>query len=375
MNSDTHHAEFAFDGPCGVDYRGIGATVLIYCICETCPVIQNATSHVRARVVGQVPSLLPTLVTPQQRRNAARLPRLRSSRKLSTATGLLSSSSELGRVHANHVRHQKCFQVLRRNPDDCVMRYEEQVVMENLVAVPATGRSYPLGATLINGGANFSVFSRSAASIDLLFFDRVDDARPSRVIPIDPVENRTYHYWHVFVPGVEPGQIYGFRACGPFEPAQGLRFNPTKILLDPYGRAVAVPKDYSREGARLNGDNAATAMKSVVTDPQAYDWEGDAPLKHPWSRTIIYEMHVRGFTAHASSGLAESKRGTYAGLIEKIPYLTAPGRYRSRAASGVSVRCTRCASRPDELLGLLTGFLFCAAPGIQLAPRSTGCLG
>ena len=201
------------------------------------------------------------------------------------------------------------------------MTYEEQVVMENPIAVRSNGRSYPLGATLINGGANFSVFSRSAAGIDLLFFDRVDDARPSRVIPIDPLENRTYHYWHVFVPGVEPGQIYGFRAYGPFEPAQGLRFNPSKILLDPYGRAVAVPQDYSREAARLNGDNTATAMKSVVADPQAYDWEGDAPLKHPWSRTIIYEMHVRGFTAHPSSGLQEFKRGTYAGLVQKIPYL------------------------------------------------------
>ena len=201
------------------------------------------------------------------------------------------------------------------------MRCEEQAVMENLAAVQATGRSYPLGATLTNGGANFSVFSRSATSIDLLFFDRVDDPHPSRIIPIDPLENRTYHYWHVFVPGVEPGQIYGFRAYGPFEPAQGLRFSPTKILLDPYGRAVTVPKNYSREAARLNGENTATAMKSVVTDPQAYDWEGDAPLKHPWSRTIIYEMHVRGFTAHASSGLAESKRGTYAGLVEKIPHL------------------------------------------------------
>src|SRR5579864_7865620 len=206
-------------------------------------------------------------------------------------------------------------------PTSTVITYEEQVAMENPIAVRSNGRSYPLGATLINGGANFSVFSRSAASIDLLFFDRVDDARPSRVIPIDPLENRSYHYWHVFVPDVEPGQIYGFRAYGPFEPAQGLRFNPSKILLDPYGRAVTVPKDYSREAARLNGDNTATAMKSVVTHPQAYDWEGDGPLKHPWSRTIIYEMHVRGFTAHASSGLVESKRGTYAGLVEKIPYL------------------------------------------------------
>ena len=201
------------------------------------------------------------------------------------------------------------------------MTHEEQVAMENPIAGRLSGRSYPLGATLINGGANFSVFSRSATSIDLLFFDRVDEARPSRVIPIDPLENRTYHYWHVFVPGVEPGQIYGLRAYGPFEPDRGLRFDPSKLLLDPYGRAVAVPKNYSREAARLNCDNTAMAMKSVVTDPRAYDWEGDVPLKRPWSRTIIYEMHVRGFTAHPSSGVVESKRGTYAGLVEKIAYL------------------------------------------------------
>ena len=194
-------------------------------------------------------------------------------------------------------------------------------VMEKPLPAPTTGRSLPIGATLVSGGANFSVFSRSAEWIELLFFDRVEDARPSRVIPIDPFANRTYHYWHVFVPGVEVGQIYGFRAHGPFEPDRGLRFDPSKLLLDPYGRAVAIPKNYSREAARLKGDNTATAMKSMVTDPRAYDWEGDVPLNRPWSRTIIYEMHVRGFTAHPSSGVAESKRGTYAGLVEKIPYL------------------------------------------------------
>ena len=292
---------------------------------------------------------------------------------------LASPGLSFSLIHANYARHQECFRVAELRQESGPSSYDALRTTSRFRKSGGspghTGRSYPLGATLINGGANFSVFSRSAASIDLLFFDRVDDARPSRVIPIDPLENRTYHYWHVFVPGVEAGQIYGFRAHGPFEPDRGFRFDPSKILLDPYGRAVAVPKDYSREAARLKGDNTATAMKSVVTDPQAYDWEGDAPLKHPWSRTIIYEMHVRGFTAHASSGLAESKRGTYAGLIEKIPYLTAPGRYRSRAASGVSVRSTGCAPRPDELLGLLTGFLFCAAPSIQLAPRSTGCVG
>src|SRR5437773_5333194 len=94
-----------------------------------------------------------------------------------------------------------------------------------------------------------------------------------------------------------------------------------KVLLDPYGRGVVVPKNYSREVARQKGDNAATAMKSVVIDPHPYDWEGDTPLKKPSSRTIVYEMHVRGFTRHPSSGLDENIRGTYAGLIERIPYL------------------------------------------------------
>ena len=187
--------------------------------------------------------------------------------------------------------------------------------------MPPRPRSFPIGATLVDGGANFSVFSRSAEHLELLLFDRADDSRPSRVIRMDPSVNRAYHYWHVFVPGLEAGQIYGYRAFGPFEPDRGLRFDPSKVLLDPYGRAIIVPANYSREAARLEGDNAATAMKSVLADPRTYDWEGDLPLNRPWARTIIYEMHVRGFTAHRSSGLPESKRGTYAGLIEKIPYL------------------------------------------------------
>ena len=183
------------------------------------------------------------------------------------------------------------------------------------------GQSHPLGATVVAGGVNFSIFSRGASSMELLFFDRVEDGRPARVIRIDPAENRTYHYWHSFVPGVQPGQIYGFRANGPFDPASGLRFDPSKILLDPYGRATVVPKSYSRAAAASDGDNSSTAMKSVVVDPRAYDWEGDEPLRRPSTRTIVYEMHVRGFTAHPSSGINENIRGTYAGLIEKIPYL------------------------------------------------------
>lgn len=183
------------------------------------------------------------------------------------------------------------------------------------------GRSSPLGATVSLEGTNFSVYSKHATGVELLFFDEADDARPSNVIPIDPATSRTYHYWHIFVSGVKPGQIYGYRVSGPFEPSSGMRFDDRKLLLDPYGLAVVVSKGYSRDAARQKGDNTATAMKSVVADPSAYDWEGDTPLHRPSSRTIIYEMHVRGFTRHQTSGVAEKKSGTFAGLIEKIPYL------------------------------------------------------
>jgi isoamylase len=182
------------------------------------------------------------------------------------------------------------------------------------------GRSSPLGAAVVDGGVNFSMFSRTAAGVELVFFDREDDAAPSRIVRLDPASNRTYHYWHAFVPGVPPGQLYGYRVAGPSAPESGLRFDPAKVLLDPYGRGVVVPKGYDREAAKRPGDNAA-AMKSVVVDPGAYDWEGDAPLAWPASRTVIYEMHVRGFTRHPNSGVGEQTRGTYAGLIEKIPFL------------------------------------------------------
>jgi glycogen operon protein len=183
------------------------------------------------------------------------------------------------------------------------------------------GRSSPLGATVVEDGVNFSLFSRTATGVQLLCFDRAEDAKPSRVIEIEPATNRSYHYWHVFVPGLRPGQIYGYRVAGPSAPARGLRFDSAKVLLDPYGKGVVVPKNYSRDAARREGDNAGTAMKSVVVDSNAYDWEGDVPLCRPSARTVIYETHVRGFTRHPSSGVGEKTRGTYSGLVEKIPYL------------------------------------------------------
>ena len=183
------------------------------------------------------------------------------------------------------------------------------------------GKSYPLGSTVYPEGVNFSIFSKSCSVMELLLFDEGEEAKPSRVITLDPETNRTYHYWHVFVPGLGPGQRYAYRAIGPFEPQRGLRFDPEKVLLDPYGRAVSIPKDYSRLAASRPGDNASRAMKSVVTGAHDYDWEEDRPLKRPFAKTVIYEMHVNGFTRHPNSEVQEEKRGTYAGLIEKIPYL------------------------------------------------------
>jgi isoamylase len=183
------------------------------------------------------------------------------------------------------------------------------------------GLTAPLGATVWLEGVNFSVFSRNATLIELLLFENELATEPYRVIPLDPKGHRTYHYWHAFVPDLGPGQVYAYRCHGPFAPERGLRFDGDKVLLDPYGLAVAVPDGYDRHAAARPGANPATAMKSVVADPSRYDWEGDLPLKRPFKETVIYELHVRGFTRHPSSGVAAAKQGTYAGLIEKIPYL------------------------------------------------------
>ena len=183
------------------------------------------------------------------------------------------------------------------------------------------GSSAPLGASVRRSGVNFSVFSKSATLIELLLFDDRNAAEPSRIIALDATQHRSYHYWHAFVPGIGPGQIYGYRADGPFAPGRGLRFDREKLLLDPYGLAVAVPDGYQREAAARPGPNHGAAMKSVVADPGAYDWEGDVPLRRPFAETVIYELHVRGFTRHATSGVSPGSHGTYAGLVEKIPYL------------------------------------------------------
>jgi len=183
------------------------------------------------------------------------------------------------------------------------------------------GQSFPLGAGVVSGAVNFSVFSRHATRIELLLFDSAAQAQPSQVIELDPRRDRTYYYWHVCVPGLRPGQLYAYRAFGPSDPSRGLRFDPSKALLDPYGRAVVVPEAYCRRRSSQYGEHDTVGMKSAVVDPGAYDWEGDVPLQRSFASTVIYEMHVAGFTRHPSSGVTAELRGTYAGMIEKIPYL------------------------------------------------------
>lgn len=183
------------------------------------------------------------------------------------------------------------------------------------------GKSFPLGATVTPEGVNFCIYSKNATDLELLLFNTHDAQQPDRVIKFHPKEHRSHHYWHLFIPGIRAGQVYAYRAYGPFEPERGMRFDGEKVLLDPYSLAVVGWENYSRSAACLPGDNCATALRGVVIDPKTYDWEGDTPLHRPYSKTLIYELHVGGFTRNSNSGISPEKRGTYAGLIEKIPYL------------------------------------------------------
>ena len=185
----------------------------------------------------------------------------------------------------------------------------------------AAGRSYPIGATVSPEGVNFCLYSKHATLVELLLFDRPEDGLPAETIRLDPEQNRTYDYWHVFVFGLSAGQLYGYHVSGPNEPAAGLRFDPAKLLVDPYALCVANTENYDRAAASGPGNNTRAALKSVVVDPSHYDWEGDAPIERPFQDAVIYEMHVAGFTRNPNSGVGFAKRGTYAGLVERIPYL------------------------------------------------------
>ena len=167
------------------------------------------------------------------------------------------------------------------------------------------GEAFPLGATWDGSGTNFSLFSEHAERVELCLFDGDSEER------ID-VANHTAHNWHVYLPGVGPVQRYGYRVHGLYDPERGLRFNPFKLLIDPYAKAIEGPIDFgaanvlpyvpdpdgTRDDADLEMDDEDDVLaipKCVVVD-ERFDWEGDRPPQRPWSETVIYETHVKGFT-------------------------------------------------------------------------------
>ena len=173
----------------------------------------------------------------------------------------------------------------------------------------------PYGAVIHDHGVQFVVFSRHASEMRLLLYDDVNDLEPSEIITFDPQTNRWGDIWSVFVPGIVAGQLYHFQANGPNDPTRGLRFQPHARLIDPYAKALAGTFQKSADGI-------TRPPKCVVIDDN-FDWEGDRHLRRELSESIIYEMHVRGFTQHESSDVENP--GTYLGVIEKIPYLQSLG--------------------------------------------------
>ncbi|MGI9519167.1 MAG: glycogen debranching protein GlgX, partial [Pirellulaceae bacterium] len=173
----------------------------------------------------------------------------------------------------------------------------------------------PYGAVLHDHSTQFVVFSRHATAMRLLLYDAVEDREPTEVITFDPEMDRWGDIWSIFVPGIGAGQLYHLQADGPYDPDRGLRFSPQSRLIDPYARALAGEFQSSSDGI-------TRPPKCVVVDDY-FDWEGDRHLRRDLSETVIYEMHVRGFTQHPSSGVEHP--GTYLGVIEKIPYLQSLG--------------------------------------------------
>ncbi|GAA4128987.1 glycogen debranching protein GlgX [Nocardioides fonticola] len=181
------------------------------------------------------------------------------------------------------------------------------------------GTPYPLGATYDGSGTNVALFSEVAERVELCLFDEDDDgALVEQRIELTEVDA---HVWHAYLPAVQPGQRYGYRVHGPWDPARGLRCNPAKLLLDPYAKATTRDLDwdpslfsypFGEEDGHNDDDSAAHMMLGVVINP-FFDWEGDRRPEHPYSRTVIYEAHVKGLT-RLHPEIPEEQRGTYAAM-------------------------------------------------------------
>jgi len=183
------------------------------------------------------------------------------------------------------------------------------------------GQPYPLGATWDGAGVNFALFSENATAVDLCLFERPDGAGEVTTIRLTEQTNQA---WHVYLPEARPGQRYGYRVHGPYAPEAGHRFNPAKLLLDPYAKAIAGVIRWSdalfgytighpdADLSRDTRDSAADLPKCLVVDP-AFSWGDDTRLSTPWHKMLIYELHVKGFTARHPE-VPPALRGTYAGL-------------------------------------------------------------
>ena len=198
-----------------------------------------------------------------------------------------------------------------------------------------TGSPLPLGTQERGGWVNFAVFSRDASRVRLELFDHPEDAVPARVIDLNSPRNRTGDVWHVWVEGIGTGQLYAYRVDGPYEPSEGHRFNFNRLLLDPFATSISRlppwdfasargydPSSLEQDLALSKLDNSRSMPKCVFVN-EPFEWDGDQPLRHPWSKMVIYETHVRGLTIHPKSGVDHP--GTYRGLMEKIPYLKTLG--------------------------------------------------
>jgi glycogen operon protein len=197
------------------------------------------------------------------------------------------------------------------------------------------GSPLPFGSQELSGGVNFAIFSRNASRVRLELFDHPEDVAPARAIEFDPARNRTGDIWHVWLSGIGSGQLYAYRVDGPYEPSEGHRFNFNRLLLDPFATAISRLPLWDFASARgygslapqkdltLSKQDDAGAMPKCVFVNECFDWRGDQRPRRPWSETVIYETHVRGFTIHPKSGVDHP--GTYLGLVEKIPYLKSLG--------------------------------------------------
>lgn len=233
-----------------------------------------------------------------------------------------------------------------------------------------TGNWDHSGATIVPDGVNFCVFSRYTETMELLLFVDEYSTEPDAVIQLDPSANRTFFFWHILIEGLPDGIYYNWRANGHCDTREtGCRIDNNKALLDPWAKTVS-HRLWQRPAACRPGNNIATAMRAQVVQDH-YDWEGDEPLYIPLNNAVVYEMHVNGFTRHASSGVAHP--GTFSGVIEKIPYLRELGITHVElmpvmAFDSQDVPPTTAALGLENYWGYSTHSFFAPHPGFAITP-------